>query len=157
MLIMNKFLFLFLFICSACSSSSDEIDDQYPQINNIDNVSFPENCEILYTGESFSVKYLFSDNLQLASYSIEIHNNFDHHSHSTDIMNCEMQEDKKPVNAFHFLQIYQFDDVLTQYTSNSNIFIPKGIDTGDYHLIIRLNDITGWETIKGISVSISDK
>jgi len=154
---MNKLLIFVLFFLVSCASSTDDIDDEYPQILNADTNTYPENCQVLYRNESFALEYLFKDNNELSSFSVEIHNNFDHHSHSTDITKCDVLENKKAINPFHFLQIYDLDSNTKEYRSKAFIFIPADIDTGDYHLIIRLTDTTGWETIKGISINISDK
>ena len=59
--------------------------------------SFPENCAILYRGESFSFQATFTDNIELGNYNVEVHNNFDHHSHSTEAEECELEPKKEAV------------------------------------------------------------
>ena len=75
------FYFLaFLALVTACSSDDDADKDlEKPTISINYNGGFPQACEELTKGETYSFKALVTDNLELASHSIDIHNNFDHH------------------------------------------------------------------------------
>jgi hypothetical protein len=37
------------------------------------------------------------------------------------------------------------------------IDIPEGVDSGDYHLMVRLTDRTGWQAIRGVSIKVIEK
>jgi hypothetical protein len=69
---------------TSCDKDDDkDIDTEKPQINaSIDGAS-PANAATFYFGEEIPVKLLLTDNAELGSFSVNIHNNFDHHSHST--------------------------------------------------------------------------
>jgi len=138
----------------SCSKDKEEIDDVYPEIDISFDGAFPQNCDTVYRGGSFTVVAKLSDNKELGSYSIDFHNNFDHHNHSTEIEECVMGEDQTPVNPFLFIQSYTIDAGLTNYTTNLQIDIPADIDTGDYHFMIRVTDKEGWQTMKGLSLKI---
>jgi hypothetical protein len=120
------------------------------------------NCDTLYFGESFDFKVLFSDNSELGStgaFSIDIHNNFDHHSHSTEVTECNLDPIKEPVNPYLFIEDYDIPAGLSEYEVNLSIALPNGdtggdFDDGDYHFFISLNDKEGWSTQKGLSIKI---
>ncbi|MDR1780192.1 MAG: DUF4625 domain-containing protein [Tannerella sp.] len=73
-------LILALFSCGG----SEDKDLQKPEIQIVQ----PQNCTELRRGESFTFTAHFADNAELGSYNLEIHHNFDHHSHSTDSEDC---------------------------------------------------------------------
>ncbi|MCW3785200.1 DUF4625 domain-containing protein [Plebeiibacterium sediminum] len=157
---MKKILFIAMLtsLIIACSDSKD-IDDIKPEIDTNVSFAFPKQCTTLYFGEDFNFSALFTDNIELGSYSISLHNNFDHHSHSTEVTECELGEIKTPVNPFTFIQDFEIPDNLTEYEANQSITIPTGdenglFDEGDYHFFISLTDKQGWSTQKGLSIKI---
>jgi hypothetical protein len=151
----NKYLyFLLLFsVLSACKKD-ESIDTTYPEISNNTDNAFPVQCSILKRGEKFSFKATFSDNVELGSSSIDIHHNFDHHNHSTEINSCNMEPVKLPVNPFVLIKTFPIGAGQKTYSINEEILIPLAVDPGDYHFLIRLTDTAGWQTIKGISIKI---
>jgi hypothetical protein len=160
----NNFLLvvvvLFIFMNWACSR--DDADDIKPEINMGFEGAFPLNCDTLWLGETFTFKARFSDNAELGSFSIEIHENFDHHAHSTEIINCELDPVKSPVNPFHLISDWLLPLRTTHYEADMQILIPEGnskgsFDEGDYHLFISLIDREGWSTQKGLSIKIYNR
>lgn len=142
----------------ACGDNDEESKDlEKPQIDMSLASASPQNCEIVYRGESFRFAALFSDNVELGSYNIEIHNNFDHHSHSTDAVECDPEPNKKPVTPFVFNQDYAIPDGRQVFEASNQIQIPADIDTGDYHFMVRLTDKAGWQELKAISLKIMDR
>jgi hypothetical protein len=105
-------------------------------------------------GESFTFRVLLSDNLALGSISVDIHHNFDHHTHSTEVATCEMAPIKTPKKPFLLIQSFSIPTGLTRFETEEQINIPADIDPGDYHFLIRLTDKEGWQTIKGLSIKI---
>ena len=160
MKIFSKNLIILLsiaFIFNACNR--EEIDTEKPVIDLSPSNVFPKNCDTLYFGETFTFKGFFSDNAELGSYSIDIHNNFDHHSHSTEINDCDLGDKKEPVNPFVFIQDYEIPSGQLEFEANDLINIPNGdginlYDEGDYHFSISLTDNEGWSTFKGLSIKI---
>ena len=146
---------LFLFSCS----DDDDTDQIKPDIDLSISGAFPTNCDTLYFGETFTMRMRLADNLELGSMSIDIHNNFDHHSHTTEVTECSMAPIKTPVNPFVLIQDISIPEGQTDYLLNQQISIPNAdgngnFDEGDYHLFISLTDQSGWSTQKGLSIKI---
>ncbi len=138
---------------------SDDVDNEKPNIDLTLAEAFPINCDTLYFGETFELKVLFTDNVELGSYSIDIHNNLDHHSHSTEVTECNLDEIKSPVNAYTTINDYEIPIGVDEYETNLLISIPSGnddglYDDGDYHFYISLTDKEGWSTQKGLSIKM---
>ena len=155
--IITSLLFLLL-IFNSCEKG-EEIDKEKPSIDLTIQGAFPVNCDTLYFGEAFMLKVKFTDNVELGSYSIDIHNNFDHHSHSTEVTECSLGPVKDPVNPFTFIQDYAIPEGLKEYETNVSITLPSenanGLyDEGDYHFFISLTDKEGWSAQKGLSVKM---
>ncbi len=157
---MKKFYFVFLLMPMlwACSKEDDGTKDMTKPVIVSDNqTSNPINCQVYAKGEIITVRYTFTDNEELGKYNIEIHNNFDHHSHSTEAEECEMNEVVKPVKPWVFNRDYSIPAASKSYTTNDKIEIPADIDAGDYHFMIRLTDKSGWQEIKSVSIKIVEK
>jgi hypothetical protein len=149
---MSKKILLFsilVFALFACGDEADK-DMQKPVIE----IHFPQTCVALQRDASFTFTAHFSDNEELGSYNIEIHNNFDHHSHSTDNAECEMDEKKTPVNAWVFNRDYVIPAGLQTFEANAQITVPDDIDVGDYHFMVRLVDKSGWQQLAAVSVKV---
>lgn len=145
-------------LLNACHKDED-IDMEKPEISTDFPNAFPKNCDTLYFGEPFEFKWRFSDNQELGSYSLDIHHNFDHHSHSTEVTHCHLDPKKDPVNPFVFIEGYSIPDGLKTYETSLTLTIPEGndsglFDEGDYHLFVSLTDKEGWSTIKGLSIKM---
>ncbi len=155
-----KKLFLLVFTVVFMACSDDNVtDDIKPEIDSTVSFAFPAHCDTLYFGEDFNFRALFSDNIELGSYSISMHHNFDHHSHSTEVAECEMDPKKEPINPFKYIQDYEIPDNKATYEVDQLVTIPSGdengdFDDGDYHFFISLTDKQGWSTQKGLSIKI---
>ncbi|MHC0444089.1 DUF4625 domain-containing protein [Flavobacterium sp. 3-218] len=145
---------LALAFISACSSDNAEIDTEYPVIDITASGAFPIQCSTIQRGQTITFKAVFSDNTALGSYSLDIHHNFDHHTHSTEVESCEMDAIKKPVKPMLFINNYTIPDGVKNYEATAQISIPADVDPGDYHFMIRLTDKEGWQTLKGLSIKI---
>lgn len=141
---------------TACGSDDDDNtkDMTYPVISDVGITANPIDCQVYNRGSVIPFNYIFSDDTELGSYNIEIHNNFDHHTHSTSSADCTKDEDKKPVKPWIFNQDYQIPAGLHQYNANFDIPIPADIDPGDYHFMVRLIDRAGWQQLKAVAVKI---
>ena len=140
-------------------SKEEEPDKQKPTIDLSFTGAFPQNCDTLYFGESFTFRVFFSDNVELGSFSIDIHHNFDHHSHSTEVNECPLDPKKDPVNPYVLIQDYSIPDRSIAYETNLSVTVPSGndsgeFDEGDYHFFISLTDKEGWSAQKGLSIKI---
>lgn len=149
---------LILILLISCEKDK-EIDKEKPTIDIDFFGAFPTNCDTLYFGESFDLKVQFTDNSELGSYSISIHDNFDHHSHSTEVIECELDPIKEPVNPFTFIDDYTIPEGSKEYETDISISIPSGkgnglFDDGDYHFFISLTDREGWSSQAGLSIKM---
>jgi hypothetical protein len=131
-----------------------ERDEVYPEIDMTGIDAFPKDCDTVFRGETFLLKAIVTDNIELGAFSIDIHDNFDHHTHSSSGAVCEQDADKEPVNPFLFIRDYDIPGGLVVYDIEESISIPAGVDPGDYHLMVRLTDAEGWQTLKGISIKV---
>ena len=143
---------LSILLVSSCEK--EERDTELPEIIMTGAEHFPQNCDTVYIGEAFTFSARFTDNFELGSYSIDIHHNFDHHSHSTDAADCPMDQVKAPVNPFLFIEQFDIPSGVSEYEASQVIEVPEDVDTGDYHLMVRLTDKTGWQAIRGISIKL---
>lgn len=152
---------LILAVISSCNKNED-IDTEKPVIENDFTGAFPQNCDTLYFGEEFTVRLLFIDNKELGSYSISMHNNFDHHSHTTEVANCDLDSVKTPINPYTFIQDYSIPEGTVEFKTEVVLNIPGfdtngEIDEGDYHFFVSLTDREGWSTSLGLSVKLFKK
>lgn len=139
---------------TGCSSDNNQTDTQYPVIDISASDAFPIQCSEITRGQKITFRAKFTDNAALGSYSLDIHHNFDHHSHSTEVNNCTADPIKKPVNPMLYINSVTIPDGQKSYQALQEITIPADIDPGDYHFMIRLTDKEGWQTIKGLSIKI---
>jgi hypothetical protein len=139
---------------SACKKDKDTIDETYPTIDiGIEN-AFPKQCSELKRGEKFIFRANFNDNVELGAVSVDVHHNFDHHSHSTEVNECNLEAKKVAVKPFLLIKEFSIPAGLSNYQIKQEIDVPADIDPGDYHFLIRLIDKSGWQTIKGLSIKI---
>jgi len=157
---MNKKLHLLVFGLllllgiAGCKKDKKEIDTEYPVIDISATDAFPKQCSNLKRGQKFVFRATLSDNIELGSVSVDIHHNFDHHTHSTEVNDCDMEAVKAPVNAFLLIKSFDIPAGQKSYQIAQEIEVPANVDTGDYHFMIRLTDKEGWQTIKGLSIKI---
>lgn len=150
---------LVVFILIISCEKKEDIDTLKPLIDTEYTDAFPSYCDTLYFGESFNLKAYFIDDIELGAYSIDIHHNFDHHSHGHKIEECDLAPKKQPVNPLVFLEDYEIPAGLKEYEVNLSISIPSGngsglFDEGDYHFQIFLTDREGWSTPLGLSIKM---
>lgn len=142
-----------MLLLSSCQDQ-EEIDTEYPVIDADFAETFPQQCSILTKGETFTFTARFTDNIQLGSFSIDIHHNFDHHTHSTEVEECDMAPVREPENPLLFIRNYPIPEGQQEYVAEFEMEIPEDVDSGDYHLMILLTDHEGWQTIRGLSIKI---
>ena len=143
---------------SACSSSDDvETKDMTkPVITDTGITANPIDCQTYQRGTVIPFRYVLTDNLELGSFNIEIHNNFDHHSHSTSSVECGHEASKAPVNPWVYNQDFTIPSGQRTYAAQVDIPIPTGIDPGDYHFMVRVTDKAGWQELKAVALKITE-
>ncbi|QDO92584.1 DUF4625 domain-containing protein [Formosa sediminum] len=150
-----NYIILLLFLLGACSDSdSVDIDEEKPTITINYDDGFPQACEVLQRGETYVFKALVTDNQALAAYSIDIHNNFDHHTHDDQEESCVLDDEKEAVNPLTILENYNIEDGVMSYEINITVSIPSDVDTGDYHCAYSVTDETGWQSRTSVDIKI---
>ena len=166
-----------LLVC-ACVSNPDDKDMTMPFIEDSEE-SYPQQCEVYQPGGVIPLRCTFSDDMELGNFNVEIHNNFDHHTHSTSAVECDYDDDDddtdsdthnahtaKTAKTAHIAHIAQTAQTAhdddhdsipagqTLYKAVVDIPIPEDAEEGDYHFMIRLTDRTGWQQLKSVSIKI---
>lgn len=141
-----------LFIVSC--STDEETDTLKPEINMETVDAFPKPCDTIYKGESFTFRAEFTDNVELGSFNLELHQNFDHHTHGSHQEICPVHPEKEPVNPFHFNRNYEIPLGSAAYNAEVSIDIPDDVDAGDYHFMVKVTDIEGWQGWQSVSLKI---
>lgn len=144
-------LFLLLAILMVTGCEEKPISDQEKPVVEL---IFPQSCDTLQIGESFTLRTLLTDNEKLGSYSAELHNNFKQHGHSTEFVKCNLDVAKTPENPFYYRESFEIIDKPNEYTTNLSITIPQGVDEGDYHINVGVIDKAGWQTFRVVSVKL---
>ena len=148
---------LLLSLCAFPSCGGNDDDDrdlEYPVISAQGITPSPVNGQVVERGGILSVKYVFTDNAELGAFNIEVHHDFDHHTHSTSPGEYTLDEKKDPVNPWVFNQDYSIPTGLKRYVAQLDIPVPEDIDTGDYHFMIRLTDTSGWQQLFAAEIKV---
>jgi hypothetical protein len=148
-------LVLMLALSNCSKDKAEPIDTAYPEIDLAGQHAFPKQCSVIKRGEKFVFRALVSDNAQLGSLNLDIHHNFDHHTHSTELAECDLAPVKQAVKPFLLIRNVTIPGGLKSFEVSTEIEVPVDIDPGDYHFMIRLTDKEGWQTIKGLSIKIN--
>jgi hypothetical protein len=162
---MRKLHIVLIMLAAAACGKGPDIDTEKPAISLGFAEAFPQMCDTLYFGDTVWVAAEFSDNYMLGSKNamrIDIHHNFDHHSHSTEAMSCLMDNKKEAVNPFVHIAAYDIPAGLKHYRCLQPVALPLEADagaycSGDYHMMLSVTDKEGWSSMKGISIKILAK
>jgi hypothetical protein len=116
--------------------------------------AFPQACAQLPRGQVYQFKARFVDNTALGSFSLDIHNNFNQHSHSTEDSHCEFEAKKTPIKPHVYIESFSIPEGKAEYQAEVAFEIPEDVDLGDYHFSIMLTDAAGWTTRKSLHIKI---
>ena len=141
-------------LCALSACSSAETDTSVPEILSVGDNTAPLNCQEYPRGGTLFFDYLFQDDTELGSYNIEIHNNFDHHTHSTEAGECRQDPVKKPENPWIFNKDYPIPAGLQRYEARLQIPVPADADPGEYHFMIRVTDAAGWQQLRSVGIRL---
>lgn len=143
-----------LFLTSCSSDDTEEKDQEKPEINIAYEGGFPEPCVALVQGETYTFKAKVTDNISLAAYSLDIHHNFDHHTHDDQQGDCELEAVKQPVNPWIFMENYAIEGGVSSYEISIELTIPQDIDPGNYHCSYSVTDQTGWQSRTSVDIKV---
>lgn len=99
----------------------------------------------------FILKMDLSDDVMLKSYKIEIHSNFDHHSHGGNSRAVQETVD------FSFNRSYDVSGQKTAHIHHHDIVIPANATAGDYHLMVYCTDAAGNESYIARNIKLSNE
>ena len=105
-------------------------------------------CTKIMTGESMHLEMDLSDDVALAGYMVEVHNNFDHHGHKAP---ARAAEDSV---AFYFKQSYEISG-RNQHIHSHDVVIPANAKAGDYHLMVYCTDAAGNQSYVARNIVLS--
>ena len=133
-------LAMFVFVFISCDDSDSDTTKPVIELHE------PEEGQALKIGSEYGVHFEMdlSDDVMLKSYMIEIHSNFDHHSHGKSRVAGETVD-------FSFNKSYDISGKKAAHIHHHDIMIPKDATPGDYHLMVYCTDAAGNETYVAVS------
>jgi hypothetical protein len=143
----------FLSLIVVQCKKDNKNDDNFPDID----ITSPINCDTVFTGDFLNFEATFSGTSPLSAFAIDIHNGFDQHIHQGSDINCKQSAKKTSSNAFIYLQLFEIPADSLDYQASILINIPESIDTGDYHVYVRVANEQGYQTNRNVSVKILHK
>src|SRR5690606_10037668 len=105
----------------SCSKDGETADTEYPVIDGDFTGAFPQQCATVQRGESFVFRAKFSDNVALGAFSLDVHDNFDHHSHSTEVEACDMGPVKEAETPFKYIKSFDIPGAPKTYEAEVEI------------------------------------
>lgn len=136
---------------TACSDDDDVIvDTEAPAIT----INEPHDDDEVAPGEELHFEAVFTDNVELGSYKIEIHDDFDDHDHAV--------KSSHDVNPFHYEQDFTIPEGGTSFDAVHHIEIPTELDgaplsEGAYHLSVFVTDAAGNQQEAFVDFEIGDE
>lgn len=139
-----------LFGFVACEKTDDTgFDTEPPALD----VVAPAPCEVILFGEKLQLKATFTDNEAVKSYKLNVHHNFDHHTHGDHQEVCGLDEIKIASNPYLNNWTVSLPN-LPSISIDTTFDLPAGYEGGDYHVLLYLTDINGNQSWTGISVKM---
>ncbi|HSI71192.1 MAG TPA: DUF4625 domain-containing protein [Gillisia sp.] len=151
---LNSILTLFVatVFLTSCSNDDDAVlDTEKPTIA----ITEPNNDDEIAPGEELHFVAVFTDNVELASYKIEIHDDFDDHTHA-------QAKSSHDLNPWSYEEVFTIPAGQTTFEADVHIDIPttvngQPISEGIYHLGVYVTDTSGNEEQAFISIHIEDE
>ncbi len=127
----------FLLSLSGCNDDSETIDTTAPVIM----VEDPVNGEFFAAGTAVHFEAAFTDDIELGSYNIDIHDSFDGHGHGR----IAASNDDPSLIKWSFNESFPFADGLknSDVHLHDEIAIPENTMAGPYHFIVTAVDRSG--------------
>lgn len=145
---MKKYLYLVIALAysisfAACGDDDITADTTLPVIE----LDEPEDGDELLIGAGVHFECDFSDNEMLGSYMVEIHNNFDRHTHKASTRAGE--------ETFFFKKSYDLSGLRNAHIHHHDIVIPENAAEGNYHLVVYCTDAAGNQTLVARDIILS--
>lgn len=140
--ILSILVLAFTFIITSCSKKEDT-DTTLPTIT----LNEPEDGDSLRIGADVHFECDFQDDVMLGSYLIEIHNNFDGHSHKSTRAEGEV--------PFFFKKSYDLSGLRNSHEHHHDVVIPENTQEGKYHLVVYCTDAAGNQSLVARDIVLS--
>jgi len=130
-------LFIYMLASVACDSDNDIVDTTAPTIE----VKDPAMGEYFDANDYAHFEATFVDDLELATYNIEIHDNFGGHSHGR----IAATNDDPSLIKWSYKESFLIPEGLTLFQAEleDEIEIPANVMAGPYHFIVQAIDKAG--------------
>ncbi|MDR1091797.1 MAG: DUF4625 domain-containing protein [Prevotella sp.] len=134
-----------VFLFTSCDS--DDNGDTTPPVINL--ISPVEDGILKIGGEhGIHLDMELSDNEMLSSYKVEIHNDFDGHTHTSSLKSAE-------TTPFSFQKSWDLSGQKTAKIHHHEIIIPENATPGNYHLMVYCTDAAGNESYVARDIVLS--
>jgi hypothetical protein len=154
-LIISFFIVTVLICCKK-----KEHDITVPEIDLAWTGTYPALCDTLIFGNTYNIRFRFTDDIELSHYSIDIVHNFQQQIQIPEPGNCTPDHVKPAVYPFNYSNTFQIPEGKKEFTTNTVIWFPEmdccnnTYDEGDYVFLIRLTDKAGLFTEDKLSVKL---
>ncbi len=144
-------IFSILFLASCSDDDESLPDNEAPEIDMVD----PGDHEEIAPGGEIHFDALFTDNEELASFKINVHNAFDGHTHSSADLKQEASQD----NPWSYDEVFEIEPGQTSYEAHEHIAVPaeingEPISEGHYHFGVFVTDAAGNESQAFVEIHI---
>jgi hypothetical protein len=134
-----------LFVASnSCSEDEEKGDTTKPVINLVE----PKEGDVLHIGGDVHFDLELSDDVMLDSYKVDIHHNFDGHTHA-------VTKGESDTKAFEFEKTWSISGKRNVDIHHHEIVIPEDATPGDYHLMVYCTDAAGNEEHIAVNIKLS--
>lgn len=144
-------------VLTACSDDDDIIVDTQAPVIEINN---PTEGQAISPGSVIHFDADFTDNVELSSYKIDVHNAFDGHSHQTRTMAVSSGDDSQD-NPWNYNEVFSIESGQDNFHAHEHISIPTEINgqpvsQGHYHFGVFLTDAAGNESQAFLEIHIEE-
>ncbi|WP_372917153.1 DUF4625 domain-containing protein [Salegentibacter sp.] len=152
----TRLIYLFSITASllftSCSDDDNVVDTEAPEIS----IMEPHDEEEIAPGGEIHFEALFTDDVELASYKVEIHNAFDDHTHAST------KNEEHNDNPWSYSEVFTIEPGNTNFEALQHIPVPseiKGehISEGPYHFGVFVTDAAGNESQAFFEIHIEEE
>ncbi len=141
--ILSVLAIAFSFVFTSCGDD-DDVDTIAPVIE----LDEPEDGDELLIGAGIHFECDFKDDVRLGSYMIEIHSNFDGHSHKV--------KSRAGEEPFFFKKSYNdISGLRNAHVHHHDVVIPENAQEGNYHLVVYCADAAGNQSLVARDIILS--
>ncbi|MCD7938165.1 MAG: DUF4625 domain-containing protein [Tannerellaceae bacterium] len=142
-----------LFATAFLTACDEDGDTTKPAIHLVS----PAEGAVLIIGERIDFEAVFTDNENLGSYKIDIHDASGHtHGHDESDGDYGHDHGDSKEDAFSFVDTWNLSGI-SQTVKHTDILIPSSATPGAYHLVVYCYDASGNETYVARTISFVDK